>query len=187
MNARYGDSGVRTLRSRAQDPPTTAGSSTLCPRLDTGNSSATPGMAPTTPASSQLRWWCTRVLPVPGGRARTMRIMAEQPAGARTLALGTAERRPAWLRATEGEHRWWIVLALVVTIAAQFALPGRFVVHPAYIAPTIEAVLLVVLTVMHPDRLSQRTQQLRVASQVLLAIIAITNATSVVLLIHTIT
>ena len=101
--------------------------------------------------------------------------------------MGTAERRPAWLRATDGEHRWWIALALGVTIAAQFALPSRFVVHPAYLAPTIEAVLLVVLTVMHPDRLSQRTQQLRIASQVLLAIIAITNAISVGLLIHTIT
>jgi uncharacterized membrane protein len=101
--------------------------------------------------------------------------------------MGTAGKRPAWLRATDGEHRWWIALALGVTIAAQFALPSRFVVHPAYIAPTIEAVLLVVLTVMHPDRLSQRTQQLRAASQVLLAIIAITNAISVGLLIHTIT
>ena len=118
-----------------------------------------------------------------------MRIMSEPPglAGARSLAMGTAQRRPAWLRATEGEHRWWIVLALVVTIAAQFALPSRFVVHPAYIVPTIEALLLVVLTVMHPDRLSERTQQLRIASQVLLAIIAITNAISVGLLIHTIT
>jgi uncharacterized membrane protein len=115
-----------------------------------------------------------------------MRIMSE-PQGARTLAMGTAERRPAWLRATEGEHRWWIALALLVTIAAQFALPSRLVLHPSYIAPTIEAILLVVLTVMHPDRLSQRTQQLRIASQVLLAIIAVTNAISVVLLIHAIT
>ena len=113
--------------------------------------------------------------------------MSEQPAGARALALGTPERPPAWLRATQGEHRWWIVLSLVVTIAAQFALPERFVLHPAYIAPTVEAVLLVVLAVMHPDRLSERTQHLRIASQVLLAIIAITNATSVVLLIRTIT
>ena len=116
-----------------------------------------------------------------------MRVMSEQPAAARTLALGSEGKRPAWLRVTEGEHRWWIVLSMVVTIAAQFALPARFVLHPAYIAPTVEAVLLVVLTIMHPDRLSRRTQRLRVASQFLLAIIAATNATSVVLLIHAIT
>jgi len=72
-------------------------------------------------------------------------------------------------------------------IALQFTLPERFVVHPAYVTPTVEAVLLVVLTVMHPDRLSQRTQELRIASQVLLAIIALTNAASVVLLVRTIT
>ena len=42
MNARYGDSGAATFRSRAQLPPMTAGSSTLCPRLETGNSSETP-------------------------------------------------------------------------------------------------------------------------------------------------
>jgi uncharacterized membrane protein len=116
-----------------------------------------------------------------------MRIMAELPSGARTLALGTAESRPAWLRATEGEHRWWIVASLVVAIAAQFSLPSRFVLHPAYIAPSLEAVLLVVLTVMHPTRLSRRTQRLRIASQVLLAILAAANTVSVVLLIRTIT
>jgi hypothetical protein len=48
-------------------------------------------------------------------------------------------------------------------------------------------VLLVVLTVMHPTRLSRRTQRLRIASQVLLAIIAAANTASVVLLIRTIT
>jgi uncharacterized membrane protein len=120
-----------------------------------------------------------------------MRVVAERPvhpvSGARALALGTPERRPAWLRATEGEHRWWIVLSLVIAIGAQFVMPSRFVLHPAYIAPSIEAVLLVVLTAMHPNRLSHRTQRLRIASQVLLAVIAITNAASVVLLIRGIT
>lgn len=112
-----------------------------------------------------------------------MRVMPE----ARTLAMGTAQARPAWLRATQGEHRWWIVITLAITIGLQFALPSGLVLHPAYISPTVEAVLLVVLTVAHPDRLSRRTQQQRVASQVLLAIIAVTNAVSVVLLIHSIT
>lgn len=113
--------------------------------------------------------------------------MSEPSSAARTLALGSAGKRPAWLRATEGERRWWIVFAIAVIIAAQFALPAKFVPHPAYIAPSIEAVLLVVLTAMHPNRLSQRTKQLRVASQVLIAIIAAANAWSVILLIHAIT
>jgi uncharacterized membrane protein len=116
-----------------------------------------------------------------------MSELPAQPTGARVLALGTAGGRPAWLRATEGEHRWWMVLAVTVIIAGQFAQPSQFVLHPAYIAPSVEAVLLVVLTATHPDRASRRTQRLRIASQVLLAIIAASNATSVGLLIHTIT
>jgi len=80
-----------------------------------------------------------------------------------------------------------VALALGVVIALQFTLPDRFVVHPAYVTPTVEAVLLVVLTVMHPDRLSQRHPGAAIASQVLLAIIALTNAASVVLLVRIIT
>jgi len=113
--------------------------------------------------------------------------MPEQSGVARTLAMGTEESRPAWLRATEGEHRWWIALALTVAIGVQFALPDRFVLHPAYVSPAVEAALLVVLILMHPDRQSQRTRRLRMASQLLLAIIAITNTIAVVLLIRTIT
>src|SRR5271154_240694 len=55
MKARYGESGADTLRSFAHDPPIRAGMSTLCPRLDRGNSSVTPWRRPTTPASKYVR------------------------------------------------------------------------------------------------------------------------------------
>ena len=51
MNARYGDSGAETFRSRAHRPPISAGMMTLWPRLETGNSSVTPWKRPTTIAS----------------------------------------------------------------------------------------------------------------------------------------
>ncbi len=51
MKARYGDSAFDTSRSLAQLPPISAGSSTLCPRLETGKSSVTPWMSPMTMAS----------------------------------------------------------------------------------------------------------------------------------------
>ena len=51
MNARYGDSAEFTLRSRPQEPPINAGSSTLWPRLETGKSSVTPCRRPMTAAS----------------------------------------------------------------------------------------------------------------------------------------
>src|SRR6266566_4940111 len=56
MKARYGDSDAATLRSVAQLPPTMAGSRTLCPRLEIGNSSVTPWIRPTTAASRYVRW-----------------------------------------------------------------------------------------------------------------------------------
>ena len=61
MNARYGDSGADTLRSCAQLPPISAGISTLCPRLDTGNSSVTPWISPTTIASGNVM--CAYIVP----------------------------------------------------------------------------------------------------------------------------
>ena len=51
MNARYGEFGADTLSAFAQLPPTSAGISTLCPRLETGKSSVTPWMRPVTTAS----------------------------------------------------------------------------------------------------------------------------------------
>jgi FAD binding domain-containing protein len=44
------DSGLDTLRSCAQEPPTRAGISTLWPRLETGNISVTPWIRPITMA-----------------------------------------------------------------------------------------------------------------------------------------
>ncbi len=52
MKARYGDSGAATFRSLAQLPPISAGISTLWPRLETGKSSDTPWISPTTIASA---------------------------------------------------------------------------------------------------------------------------------------
>ena len=50
-NARYGEFLADTLSALAQFPPISAGSSTLCPRLETGNSSVTPWIRPVTIAS----------------------------------------------------------------------------------------------------------------------------------------
>jgi hypothetical protein len=56
MNARYGEFGADTFSVLAQLPPTSAGISTLCPRLETGKSSVTPWMRPVTTASRYVRW-----------------------------------------------------------------------------------------------------------------------------------
>ena len=57
MNARYGELGADTFSVFAQLPPISAGISTLCPRLETGNSSVTPCMSPVTTACRYVRWY----------------------------------------------------------------------------------------------------------------------------------
>src|SRR6476620_5856220 len=92
INARYGDSGELTFRSACHEPPMTAGISTLCPRLDTGNSSVIPCTAPITPASSQLMWCIDP--PVRASLHETIGIMSEPGGGTRTVVWGTAESAP---------------------------------------------------------------------------------------------
>jgi uncharacterized membrane protein len=112
----------------------------------------------------------------------TIGIMSEPGGGARTVAWGTAESKPAWLRRTEGESRWWVGAGLLAAIGVQFAVPSRFVLHPAYVAPTIELVLLLILAFSTSSRIGHRSPRLRFATQVVLGLIAITNTSSLVLL-----
>lgn len=114
----------------------------------------------------------------------TMRIMSEAPPAARTLALGTAENRPAWLRPTAGERKWWITAALAVAVLIQFMLPDQVVLHPAGVAPAVETALVIILVVANPDRYSRRNQQLRIASIGLIFILTVTNEISLVMLIR---
>jgi hypothetical protein len=87
---------------------------------------------------------------------------------------------PAWKRPTEGEARWQATLAIVVAIALQFPLPGRLVLlHPAWLLPALESLLLVVLVMANPRRINRQSQAIRVVSLSLIAILSLTNAWSV--------
>ncbi|MCW2526379.1 MAG: hypothetical protein JWM76_1239 [Pseudonocardiales bacterium] len=111
---------------------------------------------------------------------------ASGPSGtaqARLLARGTEGNRPAWLRPTEGERRWATFVCLAVAIALQMVLPARYALPTRYTVPAIEAVLLITLAWMHPDRLSRRSPALRRISLSLLALAAASVATSLGLLI----
>lgn len=130
---------------------------------------------------------CLRVPLFCASPRETMRIMSEGAASARAVAWGTAENRPAWLRKTEGESGLWVAAALIVATGAQFLLPSRFVLHPAYVVPATELVLIVILAMTAPARLSKRNRRLRILSQLILGLIAITNASSLLLLTREIT
>jgi uncharacterized membrane protein len=116
-------------------------------------------------------------------------MTSELPDDSQPALTGSVDStdRPAWLRRTEGEQRWWVAASILVAIGLQTALPSRFTVHPQFLLQGVEFVALVVLVAMHPERMSRRTPAQRLASQILLGLIAITNGVSVGLLVHVIT
>ena len=82
---------------------------------------------------------------------------------------------PAWKRTTAGESRWTVILAVVVAVALQVVLPGRFA--PGHRAvPLLELALVIGLWVAHPQKTGHATTWMRPASLTLIGLITITNA-----------
>jgi hypothetical protein len=87
---------------------------------------------------------------------------------------------PAWKRPTQGEARWQVTVAVVAAVALQFPLPGRLVlVHPVWLLPALEGLLLVILVTANPHRINTESRALRLLSLVLAALLSLANAGSV--------
>jgi hypothetical protein len=99
---------------------------------------------------------------------------------------GPDGRPPAWLRVTEGDQSWPAGLALAAVIVLQFALPADFVIRPSWIVPAVETALLLVLVVVHPARLTNRTPLVRRVALTLMFLMAAYVAVSLVFLVRTI-
>jgi len=94
---------------------------------------------------------------------------------------------PAWLRKTHGERRWPVSLSVIVAIVLQFLLPSHLISPlPRWLLPTLEAALLIGLSIANPVRIERRGRAVRAASIALILLITIANAASAVLLIRTI-
>lgn len=91
---------------------------------------------------------------------------------------------PAWKRVTEGETRAAVTVAIVVMIVLQLVLPERLTLAASWALPVVEVVMLVVLVVANPVRLSRRSQPLRLLSLALIAVASIGNAWSAAQLIE---
>jgi hypothetical protein len=104
----------------------------------------------------------------------------ERLAGPEITAARSAPRRiePAWRRATQGEPRLPVAIAVGVAIALQMLLPNRLVIHPAWLLPALEGALGVGLIAANPRRISRTSTTLRTASVALIALISLANAWS---------
>jgi hypothetical protein len=94
------------------------------------------------------------------------------------------DRVPAWLRPTDAENRIPAGLAIAAAIALQFSIPDKYGVHPRWLLPSLEVVLLAALTILNPVRLTRRTAVGRYAALLVVAVITFDNAFSAALLVH---
>jgi uncharacterized membrane protein len=94
---------------------------------------------------------------------------------------------PAWLRPTRGERRWPITVSIIGAIVLQVLLPPRLIDPlPRWLMPTLEAALLIGITISDPLRIERGGTVRRAASIVLILLLSAANAISAVLLVRAI-
>lgn len=94
------------------------------------------------------------------------------------------QRVPAWLRPTDGEHRWHVSLAVVIAIALQVSLPHHLTLQPHFALPVAEGVVAIGLLIANPGRIVRYSTGLHIGALVLLALISAGNGISAGLLVH---
>ena len=107
----------------------------------------------------------------------------EAAAGLPPRGGGAAGAPPAWRRATPGEARWPVSLAMAVAIALQVALPNELSVASRFLLPAVEAVILIVLLALNPRRIDRVSRPLRSLGLALIAVASLANGYSAVVLI----
>jgi uncharacterized membrane protein len=92
----------------------------------------------------------------------------------------------AWGIPSKSETRWPVVAAVLVAILLQLVLPDSVLVGlgAKAVVPGIEGVLLLVLLVTNPGRLTLEQRRLRLVGIALIALVSIANTVSLVELIH---
>jgi len=92
------------------------------------------------------------------------------------------ERVPAWLRETDGEHRWPAAIAVLVAIVLQLSLPSDLAPHPQLLLPAVELMLFLVLVVGNPKRMNREWRYLRITGVGLVVVASVATAWSAALL-----
>ena len=86
--------------------------------------------------------------------------------------------RPAWQQVSGIESRVPVTAAVAVAIALMALLPGRIANHPRWLFPGLATVLLIVVLVVNPMRVSERARRVRPLAFALLVVVSIGNAVS---------
>lgn len=87
-------------------------------------------------------------------------------------------------KARRGEARLPSALTVVVAVALYALLPEQLILGPRLVIPALEVVLLVVLIIVNPRRMTRSGPWERAAALTLVGLIAIANAAALVLLLQ---
>ena len=91
-------------------------------------------------------------------------------------AVHAARAVPAWQRRTQGELRWPVTVTTAVAVGLQMAVPDRLVlVHPSWVLPAVQGVLLVVLLVANPRRIDNESKAIRLLALTFAAVLSLSN------------
>lgn len=101
---------------------------------------------------------------------------------AERLASDAGDHVPSWLRSGDPENRIPVLIALLVAIGLQLAIPKSYTVVPRWPLILLEILLVLVQVGLNPLRLSRRTALGQWASYLLLAAITLDNSLSALVL-----
>lgn len=101
---------------------------------------------------------------------------------AERIASGAEHHVPSWLRPGEPESRLPVLVAILLAVALQRAVPDRYTVVPRWPLLAMELMLVALLVAINPLRLSRRTTAARWGSLALTAAITVDNTASAVML-----
>jgi hypothetical protein len=91
-------------------------------------------------------------------------------------AVQAARAVPAWQRRTQGELRWPVTVTTAVAVGLQMAVPDRLVlVHPSWVLPATQGVLLIVLVMANPRRINNESKALRLLALTFAALLSLAN------------
>jgi hypothetical protein len=102
------------------------------------------------------------------------------PVVSSTPAVAEPGRFSRHVAARRGEVRLPASLAVLVAGTLHALLPTRVLFEPRWLIPVLEALLLVALTFVNPNRMTTETRVSRVAGIILVSIIIITNTISLI-------
>jgi 5-methyltetrahydropteroyltriglutamate--homocysteine methyltransferase len=84
---------------------------------------------------------------------------------------------PAWRLPSNGEARWQVSICTAVAIALQLPIHGRLsLVHPDWILPAVQGLLLIGLVMANPHRINRESRALRSLALTLGSLLSVVNA-----------